>query len=322
MYYDFKKYSMSSFFEWTDSNFSYNFRKVNEVPYDFRVLFSKELERNKVINYSDVEIIEECSVRKILTSNKIKSFLASPFFIDDHYHGLIGFEQYDKKREWGENDIHMILALSIVLSQMSRRELAEKRFLDQKKRLLGQCSTSSIILSMQKILFEKSYETEEHAVRVAENCKKIGVFMGLSSVEINELELLAILHDIGKIAISDEILTKPEKLNDDEWTEMKKHPEIGCRIVQSVPELFHVAQYILYHHERWDGHGYPEGLKGGEIPLASRILAVADAYDAMRFDRPYRRGMTRKEAKKELMKNAGTQFDPDVIQIFLHNIDV
>ncbi len=311
---------MNSFFEWTDSNFSYNFRKVNEVPYDFRVWFSKKLERDKILNYSDVEIIEECSVRRILTRNNIKSFLVSPFFIDNHYHGFIGFEQYDKKREWVENDINMILALSIVLSQMSRRDLAEKRFIDQKKRLLGQCSTSSIILSMQKILFEKSYETEEHAVRVAENCKKIGVAMNLSVIDINELELLAILHDIGKIAISDEILTKPDQLNDDEWTEMKRHPEIGYRIVKSVPELFHVAQYILCHHERWDGHGYPQGLKGEEIPLPARILAVADSYDAMMFDRPYRQAMSISEAKQELINNAGTQFDPEVVRVFLKYI--
>lgn len=128
------------------------------------------------------------------------------------------------------------------------------------------------------------------------------------------------LHDIGKMGIDDRVLNKPGKLTDDEWAIMKKHPEIGYRIAKSSPELEPIAEYILAHHERWDGKGYPQGLKGEEIPLLSRIVAVADAYDAMTEDRVYRKALTKEQTLDEIRKNIGSQFDPHIAQIFLKNI--
>jgi HD-GYP domain-containing protein (c-di-GMP phosphodiesterase class II) len=126
------------------------------------------------------------------------------------------------------------------------------------------------------------------------------------------------LHDIGKIGIDDRILNKPGKLSEEEWVIMKKHPEIGYRIAISLPELSSVAEYILTHHERWDGKGYPKGLIGEEIPLLSRILAVADAYDAITEERVYRKKRSREEALEEIMNHSGTQFDPAIVEIFAH----
>ena len=125
------------------------------------------------------------------------------------------------------------------------------------------------------------------------------------------------MHDIGKISIDNNILTKPGKLTDDEWLDMKKHPGIGYRIAMTSSDLRPIAEYILCHHERWDGKGYPQGLTGEDIPLLSRILAVADAYDAMTSDRTYRKAMLGEHAINEIIENSGTQFDPGVVETFL-----
>ncbi|MGV8905442.1 MAG: HD domain-containing phosphohydrolase [Acetobacterium sp.] len=189
-----------------------------------------------------------------------------------------------------------------------------------KQKLLERRSAhSSIISSIRATMFEKSQETEEHAQRLIDLSKSIGMALHLSQKELDKLELFAMLHDIGKIGIGDHILNKPGKLSEEEWNIMKKHPEIGYRIAMSAPELELIAEYILTHHEKWDGKGYPQGLKGFEIPLGARIIAVADAYDAMTSDRPYRKAMDREVAVKEIVRNSGTQFDPDIVNIFINN---
>jgi HD-GYP domain-containing protein (c-di-GMP phosphodiesterase class II) len=132
---------------------------------------------------------------------------------------------------------------------------------------------------------------------------------------------VALLHDIGKIGIPNEILHEPGKLSDSQWEVMKQHPVIGERIVVTVPGLEEVARAIRHEHERWDGGGYPDGLKAGEIPLASRIVLVCDAFHAMITDRPYRKSIGMKEARKEMVRHAGTQFDPDVVEALLTIID-
>jgi diguanylate cyclase (GGDEF)-like protein/PAS domain S-box-containing protein len=188
------------------------------------------------------------------------------------------------------------------------------------KMLQSRSLHSSLISSMKSTLFEKNKETEEHAQRLIVYSNLIGHRMHLMDQQLNDLELLSTLHDIGKIGISDLLLNKPGKLSEEEWIEMKKHPEIGYRIAMSTSELAPIAEYILYHHERWDGNGYPQGLKGTEIPLLSRIIAVADAYDAMTEDRPYRVAMSQQEAVDELRYNAGKQFDPNIVEIFLSEL--
>ena len=179
---------------------------------------------------------------------------------------------------------------------------------------------NSIIASIKAIMFEKSQETEEHTERMVQLSRSIGLAMSLTEDQLNELELLSTLHDIGKMGISAEILSKPGKLNDREWAEIRKHPEIGFRIAQATSELFPIAEYILYHHERWDGKGYPEGLVGEKIPLLSRIVAIVDAFDAMTNDRVYRSAMTKKEALEEIRRNSGTQFDPELSRIFIEKV--
>jgi len=123
------------------------------------------------------------------------------------------------------------------------------------------------------------------------------------------------------LGISRSILSKPGPLDEKEWEEVKRHPEIGYRIAQASPELLPVAEGILAHHERFDGSGYPQGLKGEEIPLLARIIAIVDAFDAMTSFRPYRKTLTREEALEEIKRNAGLQFDPHLVEVFLKVMD-
>ncbi|MGL5151689.1 MAG: sensor domain-containing diguanylate cyclase/phosphohydrolase [Clostridium sp.] len=176
---------------------------------------------------------------------------------------------------------------------------------------------SSVIDSLLRSLMEKSEETEQHTERLNEYAVKVGKVLGLQSWELDELSLVCNLHDIGKIGIPEEILKKPGKLTNEEYEIMKQHCEKGYRITQSIPELTHISRAVLAHHERYDGKGYPLGLSGENIPLISRIVTVVDSYDAMTNDRCYRKGMSKKEASDELLRNAGLQFDPNVVDIFL-----
>jgi HD-GYP domain-containing protein (c-di-GMP phosphodiesterase class II) len=173
---------------------------------------------------------------------------------------------------------------------------------------------------MKTALHEKSQETEEHAQRLVKLSKAVGEKIGLTDEQFDDLELFSALHDIGKIGIDDQILNKPSRLTEEEWIEMKKHSEIGYRIAMSSPELMSIAEYILTHHEHFDGKGYPQGQTGENIPLLSRIVAVVDAYDAMTEDRPYRKGMSKEAALTEIIKNSGKQFDPNIAKIFVEII--
>lgn len=169
-------------------------------------------------------------------------------------------------------------------------------------------------------LHEKSQREQLHSNRVSQICRDIGIAMNLSDREINELKLVGLMHDIGKIAISDNVLNKKGKLSDEEWGEMKKHPEIGYRILSASNEMAYIAEYVLNHHERLDGSGYPNGITKEKIPVQSRILAIADSYDAMTSERPYKKVMTEDDAVKELLDNAGTLFDSQIVDIFIGRV--
>lgn len=176
---------------------------------------------------------------------------------------------------------------------------------------------SSMVSSLISTLSEKSFETVGHTERMGKMSQQMGKAMGLSEEEIESLSLLAMLHDIGKVVIPEDILTKPGKLTEDERIEIKRHSEIGYRIAQSTSELSQLAELILCIHERWDGTGYPNHLKGEEIPKLSRIVAVIDAYDVMTHERPYREAVSHEQAVNEIEACAGTQFDPRVVDVFL-----
>ena len=169
-------------------------------------------------------------------------------------------------------------------------------------------------------LHEKNPREELHSKRVSEICQAIGKAMGFTELEVSKLKVVGLLHDIGKIAIEEGILNKPGKLTEHERDEIKRHPDIGYRILASSYEMLGLAEYILAHHERWDGSGYPKGLKGEAIPKVARIIALADTYDAMTSERSYRKPLSEEVVFAEIINNAGSQFDPEIARIFVEKV--
>lgn len=176
------------------------------------------------------------------------------------------------------------------------------------------------IMQIVRIMEAKDIYTAGHSMRVADFSEKIAHAMRLNEYDTEILRNLASLHDIGKIQIDLSILNKTSKLNNKDWDEIRKHPVISYDIVKQIDFLKDRATAILYHHERFDGKGYPFGKKGDEISMFARILVVADSYDAMTTDRPYRKGLTREESIAELQRNSGTQFDPKVCDVMINII--
>ena len=172
------------------------------------------------------------------------------------------------------------------------------------------------VRALEKALQAKNDYTEGHSRRVAEISVEIARAMGVPREEVRHIELAALFHDIGKIGIRDEILNKPCGLTDSEYEHIKLHPVVAAQILSPVEELHPIVEIVKHEHERWDGKGYPDGLRGAEIPVGSRIIAIADAWDSMVFDRVYRRALTPEEALSEIRKNGGIMFDPGCVKAF------
>ncbi|MGH9712980.1 MAG: HD-GYP domain-containing protein [Candidatus Acidiferrales bacterium] len=176
---------------------------------------------------------------------------------------------------------------------------------------------TSLICAFNQLLDLKDLNTGVHSTRLAEWALHVGGELGLSEKDLKDLEVAALLHDIGKVGIPDAILNKPGKLTTEEYELMKKHPEYGWAVLRQVPGMEQASLLILHHHESFDGKGYPGGLSGQEIPVGSRIVSVIDAFDAMVSSRPYRQGLPFEEAERRLFEASGTQFDPDVVAHFV-----
>lgn len=176
------------------------------------------------------------------------------------------------------------------------------------------------IKMITKTLFEKNKREQLHCERVSKLCEIIGKTLKMSPDDVNELKTAGLMHDIGKIGVDDKVLNKQDQLTEEEWVELKRHPEIGYQILRSVNEFAPIAEYVLYHHERIDGKGYPRSLKGNEILLQSKIICIADAYDAMTSERCYKKKLSQSEAIEEILKNSGTQFDADIARIFIDKV--
>ncbi len=180
----------------------------------------------------------------------------------------------------------------------------------------------STLNSMAKILDARDPHTSQHSTRVTNFSLTMGNILKLSEEDKDVLYIASSLHDIGKVGIPDSILLKKDKLTDEEFRIIKRHPDIGADILKPLPPMARETDIIRYHHERYDGKGYPSGIGGQEIPLLSRIITLADAYDAMTSDRPYRNGLLTDKAIEEIKRCTGSQFDPELASIFIKNVIV
>ena len=202
--------------------------------------------------------------------------------------------------------------------QLHLEELVEERTRELEKayKELDDIFNSTLI-TLVNALDARDTETEGHSERVTYYTLELAKLMGITDKKfLKTLKIAALLHDIGKIGIPDSILRKPGKLTEEEWQIMKQHSLLGYKIIKNIKQLNDVAQIVLHHHEKYDGSGYPVGLRGEEIPLGSRIFAVADTMDAMTSDRPYRKALTFEQTAEELKKWSGKQFDPQVVDAF------
>jgi HD-GYP domain-containing protein (c-di-GMP phosphodiesterase class II) len=177
---------------------------------------------------------------------------------------------------------------------------------------------TSLICAFNQLLDLKDLNTGVHSTRLAEWSVRVAQELGVDQAILREIEVAALLHDIGKVGIPDSILRKPGRLDDAEYGLMKKHPEYGWAVLRLLPGLERASLFVLHHHESFNGKGYPAGLKEVEIPIGARIVSVIDAFDAMVSSRPYRQGMSPEEAIRRLILSSETQFDPAVVQCFLH----
>jgi response regulator RpfG family c-di-GMP phosphodiesterase len=204
---------------------------------------------------------------------------------------------------------------ALIERNLERKAAAAQRIVSDRAEILFKA-----IRALTAAIDARSHYAARHSSRVTQLSLMVGTKLGLSTQEMVTLELAAQLHDVGKIGTPDAVLTKPSVLTDEEWVDVLKHPALGGTFLACVPELSEIAAAVRHHHEHFSGTGYPDGLQGEAIPLFSRIIAVADAYDAMTSERPYRPALPHSKAAEELAQHSGSQFDPVVVDHLLNSL--
>lgn len=204
------------------------------------------------------------------------------------------------------------------LEKKMKEQLLSLRLRNEEKQNLINNTINSLVHTLEA----KDKYTEGHSRRVADTALAVAKRLGLSPRDQEELHLAGLFHDIGKIGVRESVLHKEGKLTPEEYEIIKEHVVIGVKILEQIPQFRRISMIVRHHHEFYDGSGYPDGLAGADIPLGGRILAVCDAYDAMTSDRPYRRALSDEDACRIIIRNAGRQFDPDLVDVFLRAIGV
>ncbi len=262
-----------------------------------KIVFNEVIERKEAI---------------IINSNEhpevSPSLICAPLMIRNSILGILSIRKKRNREVFNKKDLHHILSLT------------KRASLNLENKILYESLYSNIMDTLKSLISSveaRDHYTEQHCQRVTELSVKIAIGMQCSASDIESLKIAGILHDVGKIAIPDSILLKPDVLTQEEYLIIKNHPTIGENILKPLILLDKERVIVQCHHERWDGKGYPLGISGNDIPFLARILSVADSFDAMTNDRPYRPASPVEEAVQELIKNKNTQFDPDVVDALI-----
>ena len=237
-------------------------------------------------------------------SNGARATALVPIRSEDRVRGVFMAASTDPARRFYRQDFNLLAELADLAAASLEHGESRSRF---------NATVAARVDALALALEARDGYTAEHSAEVVELARRVGQRLGLEPTALIELEFGARLHDIGKLRVPDHLLRKEAPLTEAEWEIMRSHPAWGSEMLAAIPGLQVVATIVRFHHERWDGEGYPEGLCGERIPLASRIIAASDAYRAMASGRPYRRALTRDEMLAELVGGAGTQFDPTVV---------
>jgi HD-GYP domain-containing protein (c-di-GMP phosphodiesterase class II) len=253
------------------------------------------------------DVLLDPDYRAVEESAESRSELTVPLWVGGELWGAINVEQ-DEPNAFDEDDLRLLTTIAdqvgLALRSTTLYEQLERAYLGTAEALAA-------------ALEAKDFATASHSHALVRRVEGVGTRLGMSERELRVLRYGAVFHDIGKIAIPEAILNKPGPLTAEEWVVMERHTIVGEQILAPVEFLREVLPIVRHEHERWDGGGYPEGLKEEQIPLGSRVILVCDAYDAMTADRSYRRGMPHDHAVAELKDNAGTQFDPRAVDALL-----
>ena len=277
-------------------------------------LIARSVNEGKVYYINDLTRYPSEQVRWVRNLG-IRRLIAAPLKVGGNLVGAFCIGRTGEYKPFEEDDARIFA----ILANHAATAIRNAQLFDRLKRTLRKLeATYEITLAaLVNALDAREHETQFHSQRVAEYARRLAKALGITGQDLRYIYWGGLLHDIGKIGIPDSILLKPGKLNDDEWKIMKQHPLIGFKIVEKIDFLGPARDVVLYHHERWDGRGYPFGLKGEEIPLGARIFALADTLDAITSDRPYRKALPFEYAIEEIAKNAGKQFDPHITKVFL-----
>lgn len=247
-------------------------------------------------------------IKRSLRGLGLKSALSIPILADGSIYGVLNLGKQKKKHLFDKDDAELLS----ILAYEAGTAINNCRLFEEMRALY-----EGSIISLAAAIDAKDHYTHGHSNRVAGIALKISKILGLSVESIEKIKLASMLHDIGKIGIPDRVLLKPGKLTEKEFEIIKKHPVYAVNILKHLPRLKDIIPIVYHEHERYDGKGYVEGLKGEAIPVESRVISVADAFEAMTSNRPYRKAMPKAEAIREIKRNSAKQFDPNVVKAFL-----